>query len=42
LEGSGHGLIDLPGGTEENHENPVRIADVPVEILTEHLPDTNL
>jgi hypothetical protein len=32
----------LPGGTKENQENPVRIADVPSEIQTEHLPNTIL
>jgi hypothetical protein len=25
-------LFHLPGGTEENHENPVRIAGVQVQI----------
>jgi hypothetical protein len=32
----------LPGGSEENHENYVKIADVLSEIRTEHLTDTIL
>jgi hypothetical protein len=39
LEGSVRGLIEalfchLPRDTEGNHEKPVRIANVPVEIRT--------
>jgi hypothetical protein len=30
---------NLPGGTEENHKNPVTKADVPAEIQTENLPN---
>jgi hypothetical protein len=46
LEGSGHGLIEvlfrnLPGGTEENHEN-LRIAGVSDYIPTEHSLNVNL
>jgi hypothetical protein len=26
---------------EENHENPVRISDLPAEIRIEYLPNTN-
>jgi hypothetical protein len=47
LEGSG-GLVlievlsqHLPGETEENYKKSVRIAGVPVEIQTEHIPNTN-
>jgi hypothetical protein len=32
----------LPGGTEENYETSVRIASVPAEIRTEHIPNTSL
>jgi hypothetical protein len=46
MDGKDRGLIcalcrNLPGGTEGNHEKPqVRIADVLVEIRTDHLPNT--
>jgi hypothetical protein len=30
----------LPGGTKENHDNPVRIVCFPGKILTEHLPNS--
>jgi hypothetical protein len=46
LVGSGRGLIEvlsqkLPDGTHANHKkkNSARIADVPGEIRTEHLPN---
>jgi hypothetical protein len=47
MEGSGRGVIEalfkhLLGGTEDNHGEPVRIADVPAEVRTEHLPYTSL
>jgi hypothetical protein len=47
LEGIDHGLIEvlswhLPGGTEENYENSVRIADVTSKVQTEQLPSPNL
>jgi hypothetical protein len=28
---------DFLGGTEESHENPVTIADIPIDIRSEHL-----
>jgi hypothetical protein len=47
LEFRGHGLInvlswDFPAGTEENHENSVRIAKVPGNIPTQHHLNANL
>jgi hypothetical protein len=46
LEGSSPGLIrvlpqHLPGGTEENYENLVRIAGVLIEIRNDNFPDIN-
>jgi hypothetical protein len=43
--GSGRGLLfglsqQLPGGTEDNHENPVMIADFRAEIWTRDLAKT--
>jgi hypothetical protein len=43
---SGDGLIlvlfwQLVGRTEENHGNPVIVADVPVEIRNKHLANKN-
>jgi hypothetical protein len=45
LEGSGRGLIygtapAFYGGTEENHEKPVRISGLLAEIRTQDLPNT--
>jgi hypothetical protein len=45
LDGSGHGLINVsfwyyPEGTEENYENPVRIASVLVDVHTKYLLNT--
>jgi hypothetical protein len=31
----------LPRGTTENHQNPMRIADIPAEIRSEDLQKTN-
>jgi hypothetical protein len=47
LEGSNSGLVDLLFRkllliTEENHEILVRVAGVPTDIRTEHLPNTDL
>jgi hypothetical protein len=47
LRGTGSGIIvvlsmHLPGGTDKNHEIPLRIFGVPAEIGTEHLPNTSL
>jgi hypothetical protein len=47
LEGVGRGLIDvlsqnLLGWTEEHHENPCRISDIPTDIRTGRLPNTSL
>jgi hypothetical protein len=47
LEENGYYLIEtlsrhLSGGTDEYHENSVRIACVSIEIRTEHLPNINL
>jgi hypothetical protein len=34
--------LNLSEGTEENHEKPVRIAGVPAEIRTDHIPNKRL
>jgi hypothetical protein len=44
MEESGLGLFEmlsqyLAGGTQKNHDKPVRIARVPVKISTEHPPN---
>jgi hypothetical protein len=31
--------LNLPAGTQKNHEELVRLADVPAEIRTEHFPN---
>jgi hypothetical protein len=46
-EGYGHGLIvvlslHLRGGTEENHEKPVRIVAILAEFRTKHLLNRSL
>jgi hypothetical protein len=47
LKGISHGIIKvitwyLPGGTEENHEKTVLMANVLAKIETSYLPNSNL